>query len=228
MVIGAKKYVKETKQAATLLEEAMDRFQALFVETVRGKIGKAPPVSNDEFRRRAEDAHALRMRAAAIANRLEARMPQSDVASPKMRRSAFYPFYLASRRARARQFSAVDIMHLASNLLGAAEYEDDAELAAKTGEVANELGAHALVLLRAASTLRTDEASFLRMKFLFGSVEMYYQQAMDYHAQALAALNRLARFTETGNSAELDRAVALTEGRPLAARVGMALSTSAN
>ena len=221
-------YVKETKRAAMLLAEAMDRFQALFVETMRGKIGKAPPVSNNEFRRRTEDAHALRMRAAVIANRLEARVPQSDIDSPKMRRSAFYPFYLASRRGQARQFSAVDILHLATNLLGATQYEDDAELAAKTGEVANELGAHALVLLQAASTLRTDKASFLKMKFLFGSLEMYYQQAMEYHAQALAALNRLARLTETGTSAELDRAVALTEGRPLVARVGMALITSTN
>ena len=192
MAMGANKDVKKTKQAARLLTEAMDRFQALFVDTVRGKIGEAPPISKDNFRRRMEDAQALRMRAAAITKRLEARVPQSDVDSPKMRRSAFYPFYVASRRGLARQFSAVDIMHLATNLLGAAEFEDDAELAAAAGEGAKGLGAHALVLLQAAPTLSTDEASFHRMKFLIDSLEMYYQQAMEYHAQALAAFNRLA------------------------------------
>ncbi len=186
--MGANKDVKETKQAAILLAEAMDRFRELFLETVRGKNAMAPPVSNEEWRRRKEHAYAIRMRAAAIAERLEARV---HIGSPKMRRSPSYPFHLASQRGLARQLSAVDIMHLATTLLGAAEYEDDGDLAAATAKEANDLGAHALALVQVAPTLGFDEASFGRYRAVLDLVERSYQEAMEYHAEALATLNRL-------------------------------------
>lgn len=212
-MIGANKDVRKTQQAAMLLTEAMDLLQALFVEMMYGKSGRARPVRDDEFRRRTEDAHARRMRAAVIANRLETRVPGGVIDSPRMHRSAFYPFYLASRRGLSRQFSAVDLLTLATNLLGAAEYEDDAVLAAATAERASELGVHALVLLQDAPTLGFDKGSFAKMTAAFDLVERSYEEAMKHHSQALAALNRLERVDRTAPSIGLDRPMAFTEGQ---------------
>ena len=101
-------------------------------------------------------------------DRMEARLPSSTIESPKFRRSPVYLFYFTSRIGLARQFSAVDIMHLANKLMFAANEEADGELAAATAQSASELGQYALFFATSStdaekrrSVYREDEGSYL-------------------------------------------------------------------
>lgn len=169
--MGASRDEKDTKRTAMLLAEAMDRFQHLFIETAGARLGSGRTIDYDEWYSRKQAAHALRESAGDIADQLEVRVPDSVIDSPKFRRSPTYRFYIASRTGLARQFSAVDVMHLANKLLWVAEDQEDADLAAATAEHANELGQYALFLLQVAPTLRNDAASFQKMEVLVSSLQ---------------------------------------------------------
>ncbi len=125
--MGTNKDAKDTKRAAMLLADAMDRLQALFIETTQARLGSGPPIDYDEWDRRKQEALARREIAGDIANQLESRVPQGVIDQPKFRRSPTYLFYVASRRGLAKQFSAVDIMNISTMLLWVAEDEDEAE-----------------------------------------------------------------------------------------------------
>jgi hypothetical protein len=183
--------MKDTKRTATLLAEAMDRFQALFIDTAGSRLRSGPLISYEEWNGRKHEAIARRQSAGDIADVLEARVPASIMDAPKFRRSSDYLFYVASRRGLWRQFSAADITQVANDLLWLAEYEDDVDLATETGERANELGQHALFLLEAAPTLKADAPSFQRMKSLWDSLEESYEEAKASKERAIAAINRL-------------------------------------
>jgi hypothetical protein len=188
----ANRDAQETKQAALLLAEAMDRLQQLFVETTRAHLGRTPPIDYEVWYRRKEEAYSRRHSAAEVVDRMVARVPDATIESPDFRLSSAYLFYVASRRGLARQFSAVDIMHSASMLLCVAQDPDDTEPAAETAEHANELGQYALLLLQAAPTLRTKPDSAHKMEVLVSSLEKSYEDTMVFHRQALAAFERIA------------------------------------
>ena len=74
--MGTNKDAKDTKRAAMLLADAMDRLQALFIETTQARLGSGPPIDYDEWDRRKQEALARREIAGDIANQLESRVPQ--------------------------------------------------------------------------------------------------------------------------------------------------------
>ena len=189
--MGTRADAKDTKRTAMLLAEAMDQLQSLFIDTARARVGSGPRIGFNEWDRRKHEALTRRESAAAIGSTLESRTPQGVIDQPAFRRSPTYPFYVASRRGLARQFSAVDIMHIASNLFWVAQEDDDAELAAATAEHANELGQYALYLLQAAPTLKNDAASVEKMEVLLTSLEKSYAGAKVAMEQAVAAIERL-------------------------------------
>lgn len=189
--VDTKADVSETKKCATLLAEAMDRLEALFVATARALVGSGPAIDYEDWDAQIQAAVVLRERAGAIGDDLESSVPQRKFDSPKFRRSRVFPFYVTSRNGLRRQFSAVDIIRVALRLLWVAQDDGDAELAGKTAEAANALGQHALLLLQAAPTLGLDSASLDKMRVLTSALDNSYDEAKRLHQEALAAFDRI-------------------------------------
>jgi hypothetical protein len=189
--VGATRDAKDTRRTAMLLAEAMDRFQALFIDTVRSHLGSGPPLDYDDWERRRQEALERRQSATAVAAELESRT-QPVIDHPRFRSSRNYLFYVASRQGLTRQFSAVDMISIANTLCWMAGEEDDAELAAAAAEDANELGQYALFLLQAAPTLRTDAASVRKLEVLSDPLEKSYEVAKRSMDQAVNAIERIA------------------------------------